>query len=119
MDFRIVNITFAINNFAAFVYIYTLTMTVWKNCFLILLFSSVVTISKFMKSNFIFVNFTFNTLHACKCEMCLLIGLIMQSRMPKKKKINTPPPPEFSNDVNMSETCINYSQLKKILPEKH
>lgn len=93
-------------------------MTVWKNCFLILLFSSVVTISKFMKSNFIFVNFTFNTLHACKCEMCLLMGLIMQSRMLKKKKIN-PPPPEFSNDVNMSETCINYSQLKKILPEKH
>lgn len=92
MDFRIVNITFAINNFAAFIYIYiyTLTMTVWKNCFLILLFSSVVTISKFMKSNFIFVNFTFNTLHACKCEMCLLIGLIMQSRMPKKKKIKPP-----------------------------
>lgn len=35
-----------------YIYIYTLTMTVWKNCFLILLFSSVVTISKFMKSKF-------------------------------------------------------------------
>lgn len=49
------------------VLIYTQTVTVWKNCFLIL-FSSVVTVSKLMKSNFIFANFTFNTLHACKCE---------------------------------------------------
>lgn len=29
----------------------------------------------------------------------------------KKKKLKTPE--EFSSDVNMSETCINYSQLKK------
>lgn len=50
------------------VLIYTQTVTVWKNCFLILLFSSVVTVSKLIKSNFIFANFTFNTLHACKCE---------------------------------------------------
>lgn len=42
----------------------------------------------------------------------ILIGLIMQSLMQnKKKKLKTPE--EFSSDVNMSETCINYSQLKK------
>lgn len=29
----------------------------------------------------------------------------------KKKKLKNPE--EFSSDVNMSETCINYSQLKK------
>lgn len=50
------------------VLIYTQTVTVWKNCYLILLFSSVVTVSKLIKSNFIFANFTFNALHACKCE---------------------------------------------------
>lgn len=36
----------------------------------------------------------------------------------KKKKLKTPE--EFSSDVNMSETCINYSQLKKKnIPRKH
>lgn len=35
----------------------------------------------------------------------------------KKKKLKTPE--EFSSDVNMSETCINYSQLKKNIPGKH
>lgn len=36
----------------------------------------------------------------------------MQSLMQnKKKKLKTPE--EFSSDVNMSETCIKYSQLKK------
>lgn len=35
----------------------------------------------------------------------------------KKKKLKTPE--EFSSDVNMSETCINYSQLKKNIPRKH
>lgn len=35
----------------------------------------------------------------------------------KKKKLKNPE--EFSSDVNMSETCINYSQLKKNIPRKH
>lgn len=34
----------------------------------------------------------------------------------KKKKLKTPE--EFSSDVNMSETCINYSQLKKKYSEE-
>lgn len=34
----------------------------------------------------------------------------------KKKKLKTAE--EFSSDVNMSETCINYSQLKKKYSEE-
>lgn len=44
-------------------------MIVWKNCYLILLFSFVVIVLKLIKSNFIFVNFIFNILYVCKCEI--------------------------------------------------